>query len=279
MQFEKNWSAVCPVSSSYYNSFRYTTRNLLITLLSLKSFRHSFKNSVRCMYCHNLFDDQIELFEEIIIHLKKQSKFISTKKLIDILLSKNKIESNLLHLSFDDGFKNNFTNALPILIKHDIPAIFFVSTSYISCSWKMAKDFCLNRANYSGVIQFMDWEDLTEISNLGYEIGSHTKTHQRFSDISGDRCLMENEILGSKHILEEKLNKDCDYISWPYGKLDDSDYKSLGFVKETGYKACFGAFRGSVIPDKTNQYSIPRHHFEPHWPLSHINFFSQGGWE
>ena len=90
---------------------------------------------------------------------------------------------------------------------------------------------------------------------------------------------MHDEILGSKHDLENKLGISCDYISWPYGRLSDSNESALAFIKTSGFHACFSAVRGKLIPGKTDAFAIPRHHFEPHWPLSHIKYFALGGME
>jgi hypothetical protein len=90
---------------------------------------------------------------------------------------------------------------------------------------------------------------------------------------------MEDEILGSKKELEANLNYECKYISWPFGKLTDADSKSLKMVKDAGYAACFGAFRGTVEPGTTDIFSIPRHHFEVQWPISHVEYFARGNME
>ena len=72
------------------------------------------------------------------------------------------------------------------------------------------------------------------------------------------------------------LGVECKYISWPYGRITDVDKASLGMMKNAGYQACFGAFRGSVIPKATDMFSIPRSHFEVHWPISHVKYFARG---
>jgi peptidoglycan/xylan/chitin deacetylase (PgdA/CDA1 family) len=125
----------------------------------------------------------------------------------------------------------------------------------------------------------MSWRDLAEMVAAGYDIGSHTRTHARFSTISRETALMEDEILGSKRELEQNLNRECKYISWPYGRLSDADDQSLDMVQHAGYDACFGAYRGTVTPGKTNIFSIPRHHFEVQWPFSHVEYFSRGNRE
>ena len=196
-----------------------------------------------------------------------------------MLQGERKIDKRYYHLSFDDGFRNNFTNALPILKKHEVPAIFFVPSSLIDASIDKTKKYCLETTKYNSVIEMLKWSDLREMLSLGYEIGSHTKTHARFSAISHNKQLMEDEILGSKKQLEDNLDYECKYISWPYGTLTDADDKSLETAKIAGYTACFGAYRGTIMLNKTDIFSIPRHHFEAQWPISHVMYFARGNME
>ena len=251
------------------------------TALSISSVvnRGQDDNYPRCLYCHYVFDDQIDEFERLIVKMKKIGEFIDTDTCIQFITGKKDINKKYFHLSFDDGFRNNYTNAFPILKKHNVPAIFYVPSSLIEAGWNTTKNYCLNTTQYRGVIEMMRWKDLQDLISEGYEIGSHTKTHARFSDISKSQDLMEDEIIGSKVELETNLNYECKYISWPFGKLTDADSKSLKIVKDAGYKACFGAYRGSVQPRFTDRFSIPRHHFEVQWPISHIEYFARGNRE
>jgi peptidoglycan/xylan/chitin deacetylase (PgdA/CDA1 family) len=196
-----------------------------------------------------------------------------------MLQGKRAIDGRYFHLSFDDGFRNNFTNALPVLIEHKVPAIFFVPTGIVSADWKTAQHYCINTTSYRGTMEMMTWDDLSEIILQGFEIGSHTRTHARFSSISSNPQAIEDEIHGSKNDLEAYLNIQCKYIAWPYGTLADSDRTSLSAVSTAGYTACFGAFRGTVKPNETDMFSIPRHHFEVEWPIQHIQYFARGNYE
>ena len=83
--------------------------------------------------------------------------------MINILEGKRKIIGKNFHLSFDDGFKNNFLNAVPILIKHQVPAIFFVPTSIIDADYDTIKNYCVNTTKYKNAIEMLTWEDLKKM--------------------------------------------------------------------------------------------------------------------
>lgn len=271
------WREAMPPASGLQR-LRQLTRHVLLSATSVLGSADQTK-SLRLLYCHYVFDDQKNDFDKLIYRLKSIGDFINTDTCLQILEGEKEITGNYFHLSFDDGFRNIYTNAFPILKKHDIPAIFFVPSSIISADNDVVANFCLNTTGHSGVIEMASWEDLKELQSEGVDIGSHTKTHARFSDISKSPEKLRDEIAGSKQEIEDKLNEECKYISWPYGTLNDADSKSLDVVIQAGYSACFGAYRGQVFPGSTNRFSIPRHHFEAQWPWLHVKFFALGGME
>ncbi len=250
-----------------------------VTLTALATIEKRKQNKfLRALYCHYVFDDQKERFEEIITGLKKIGTFVNTETCLEMLSGKKEIDGQYLHLSFDDGFRNIFTNAVPILKRYNVPAIFFVPSQVIEANWQTTRDYC-KLVDMTGVTEMVRWDELKEMANSGFEIGSHTRTHARFSTISKDPALLENEIAGSKHDIENRIGSECKYISWPFGERSDANALSLAMTKKAGYSACFGAYRGKINPQTSNRFSIPRHHFEVQSPLAHINGFARGIWE
>ncbi len=234
------------------------------------------KPFLRCIFCHYVFDDQIALFERKIRYLKGLGSFVDTATCLDMIEGKRPIDGRYFHLSFDDGFKNIVKNAAPVLKKYDVPALFFVPTSFIDSSYAKVSDYCIRIAQYKNPIEMCSWDDLKSAMDMGITIGSHTRTHARFSDISRDPVRLLDEVAGSKADVEQHLGIECATISWPYGKLSDADKVSVSATKTAGYRACFGAFRGTVRGGEGDRFMIPRHHFEAQWPVSHVRFFLTG---
>ncbi len=249
-------------------------------VLRISNHFHSRDESsfLRCLFLHNVFDDQKQAFEDQIRALKNLGVFVNTNTCLKMLSGEMPIDGPYYHLSMDDGYRNNFQNAMPILQKYEVPAIVFVATDLIGCTWDVAAKFCRD-AGCNGVLEMASWSDLKKACDSGFEIGSHTRSHARFSEISSDEEKLKSEILGSKEAIEERLGRSCDFISWPFGTLPDQDKRSIDFVRKVGYKACFGGFRGSVKRIETDPFAIPRHQFEASWPSSHIEYFARGGGE
>lgn len=230
---------------------------------------------LRGLYCHYVFDDQIEAFDRILARLQRLGTFVDTTRLLDMLEGRAPIDGRYLHLSFDDGFRNNRTNAAPLLRRRGIPAVFFVASGMLGASPAATRDYC-RRLNYHAPIEIMTWQDAAALVREGFEIGSHTRTHARFAEISHDPARLEEEIAGSKREIEARLGVECRTISFPRGQPSDADATSLATARAAGYRGCFAAYRGSIRPGVTDRFSIPRHHFEAQWPVHHVAYFARG---
>lgn len=230
--------------------------------------RTSPEPRLRLLYCHHVFDDEVTSFAARLRQLLEMGRFVDTATAVSIVCGEAQVTQSLFHLSFDDGYRNIVTNALPVLRDLGIPSILFVPTRQLG----------VEHWTYAARIEMATWDDLEAARNAGMEIGSHTRDHLSFSEISSSPATLEAQIAGSKADIEQHLGE-CRYISWPFGRRSDADAVSLAAVKQAGYAACFGAFRGTVEPGKTDRFRIPRHHFEPHWPASHLRYFALGGGE
>ena len=81
------------------------------------------------IYAH---DQKAKPFEEIVVWLiGKGYRFIKPNELYEYLTGKKKINEHLVWLSFDDGWRSNYTDVIPILKKYNIPATIFIATKGI----------------------------------------------------------------------------------------------------------------------------------------------------
>jgi len=276
--FATSWTQAVPMPRGVTGRGRSLLRGAALSAISIVP-RLPASRFLRGLYCHYVFDDQKSEFERIIRGLLQIGSFVDTPTCVAMLEGRRQIDGPYFHLSFDDGFRNIFTNAVPILSALRVPAIVFVPSDIIGADWQTTRLFCLETARYAAVIEMMRWDDLRQMTSSGFEVGSHTKTHARLSTISSDHGRLEDELAGSKQDIERALGRPCPYIAWPFGKRADVDEVSLRKIADVGYEACFGAFRGSLVPGKTDRYSIPRHQFEAQWPLRHIKYFAAGKME
>ncbi|MEK9772083.1 MAG: polysaccharide deacetylase family protein, partial [Opitutae bacterium] len=102
-----------------------------------------------------------ENFEQHLIFLKENYELISTQTLKERIITKN-LSNRSICLTFDDGYYDNFSEALPILEKYQIPATIFVCTGNIGTEnefwWDMLENLLLaNKEKY------LTWNALSDV--------------------------------------------------------------------------------------------------------------------
>jgi len=98
------------------------------SILMLHRVDYINENRVRC---HEHLKISPEYLESLILELKeRQFFFVSLDELYDVLKSK-KDSRKLIVFTLDDGYKDNFTNALPIFKKYSVPFTIYIATGMI----------------------------------------------------------------------------------------------------------------------------------------------------
>ena len=177
---------------------------------------------------------QLEIFKEQLKIIEDEGiKFIHPKEFEQSLVEKKK-ERKIL-FTVDDGLLSFYKNAWPILKKKQIPFILFVNTREV------------------GAFNYMNWDQIRELYKEDFvEIGNHSHSHEYLVDKS--REVIENDILTSIKIFEEKLGKNSDFFSYPFGEYS-SEFKNL--IKSLGFKYAFGQHSG-VIDETKDKFELPR---------------------
>lgn len=134
-------------------------------------------------------------------------------------VSLDAIEQHLKHQSplpekavavtLDDGFEDNFTNALPILVKHRVPATVFLATGSIDGynQWMTHRNFPSRK--------MLNWQQISSMESEGISFGAHTVNHCKLPEL--DIESVNYEIMASKKYIEDKLGKSCNHFAYPYG--------------------------------------------------------------
>ncbi|PCJ27275.1 MAG: hypothetical protein COA96_03570 [SAR86 cluster bacterium] len=79
----------------------------------------------------NVFSCTAANFEKHLLYYKKEFRLIDINELCQLAKTKSPINEKLALITFDDGYIDNFTVALPLLKKHNMSAVFFLPTEFI----------------------------------------------------------------------------------------------------------------------------------------------------
>lgn len=176
------------------------------------------------------FSTKVEDFKKQLHFLRKHYKLVS----LHTLLSD---EKGGVHLTFDDGYKDVMTNALPLIEKIKVKATMFVLADY-----KKA-----DRTELDNSLEIIDYNQVQFLRTKGWEIGCHTKTHANLANITDSQ--LQEEIIGSKKLLEKKLGFPVKYFAYPKGIYSN---RIVDFVEKAGYKAAFTVDGFDIkVPAKT----------------------------
>jgi peptidoglycan/xylan/chitin deacetylase (PgdA/CDA1 family) len=145
-------------------------------------------------------------------------------------------------VTFDDAFRSVFLQARPVLESLGVPGTLFVPTALIGGAGPMAwpgTDRWLGTP-YEDELTPMSWGEVAELSEIGWELGSHTRTHPKLPTLSPDA--LRDEVEGSRADLEERLGVRCESIAYPYGEYNAA---VVAATREAGYSAG-GGLAGQV---------------------------------
>lgn len=192
----------------------------------------------------------IEQFDAHMDWLRRHHELVSVADIIHGNAPRNTARP-VVAVTFDDGYLDNYEHAVPILLRHQVPAAFFVSTGMIGTTDGFQHD--LKRLGH--VLPTMTWDQLREMRDLGFLIGSHTVTHIDCGsvDLNTVRC----ELSESRDTLKEKLGLDEIFFAYPFGGREHMNPTVLQVVKELGYAGCLSAY-GGFIPGPVDAYNVVR---------------------
>lgn len=252
-------------------------RDAAVFTLSIFSKRSLPGNWIRFPCYHHVFDDERSGFERHLRFFKKKGDFISVDEAVDILSSGKMLKGRYFCITFDDGFKNCATNALPILVENRCSAVFFVSTDYIGRDIEMDEDgvrefFSVCVDAYPRPVEFLSWDDCRTLIGSGMAIGSHASSHRPFNRLTDDE--IRSEVMRSKQKIENELGVDCRHFGCPWG-VPGRDYRRdvvPVIVKEAGYGSFFTGVRGANF-NRADPFEIRRDGMLAKWGDYQLRYF------
>jgi peptidoglycan/xylan/chitin deacetylase (PgdA/CDA1 family) len=149
-------------------------------------------------------------------------------------------------ITFDDGFRNVYTVAYPILKQLGFTATVFLVPGYCGRTnlWNKPPEKIPE-------MDLLNWDEVLEMSENDIDFGAHTMTHPNLSDISLDRAIAE--IREAKEAIQTKVGGSIETFAYPYGvKTQTVQEYVLGQFRA----ACSTRFEEVNL--RSNVHSLPR---------------------
>lgn len=157
-----------------------------------------------------------EIFEENLKSLeKKKYSPAALDDVYDYIIGKKQLPPKTVHLTFDDGHRDNYFEAMPVLKKYNFKATVFLITSR------------------AGELGYLNWQQIKEMeASKIFSFESHSHAHPRYSTAAPTKDELVGDLLISRKIIKENLKKEPKHFCYPYGEYDDLYISAL---KETGF--------------------------------------------
>ena len=160
---------------------------------------------------------------------------ISPDELYDSIAGNGELPENPVLITFDDGYKDNYTNAYPIMKKYGFKGTIFVVTGFL------------------GVYDnYMTWEQAKELADNGFSIESHTYSHKSMTEASDEE--ISKELTKSRDTIKNKLGIDADFMAYPTGTYN---LHIAELVQKAGYKGAF-TIKYDNVSRESNVYALER---------------------
>lgn len=171
-----------------------------------------------------------DTFERQMRFLKRHRyNVIDIPTLADLIRNKDRIPPRTIAITLDDGYRDNYTHAFPILKKYNLPATLFV---------------ILNEVGRPEGDR-LSWEEIEVMRDSGIiTFGSHCLGPEPLVNLASEEEV-KKEISLSKRILEERLAKAVTVFSYPEGRFNE---RIRQLVIDAGYKSAVATNPGKDYP-------------------------------
>ena len=170
-------------------------------------------------------------------------------------------------VTFDDGWKQQYTVAWPILKKYGYPFTLFIYTDYVKGGPKSGGES-------------ITWDQLAEMRDAGVDIQGHTISHHDLRGGKKGKALapdyenwLWNELHGSKEMIEQHLGTKVNVLALPYGFYNQHVQE---VAKKAGYDALFTVY-GQKIGFGSPQNALGRYMIQANQPKVFADAVRFGG--
>lgn len=191
----------------------------------------------------------VRMFERHCEFLRRHFRVVPLLDIVEKLERGQRLNHELA-ITFDDGYRDNFEKAAPVLRRLSLPATFFVVTQWMGTDlvpwWDGERE-----ARHP----WMTWDQVRSLHRQGFDIGAHTRTHADLGSISG--AAAQREIGGARLELENEIGAPVELFAFPYGSASHLTEANRELVKAAGFRCCCSCI-GGTNPAGTSPFHLAR---------------------
>ncbi|HUJ16770.1 MAG TPA: polysaccharide deacetylase family protein [Nitrospirota bacterium] len=183
-------------------------------------------------------------------YLKTHFSVISLSDFYTMRTTAKDSPGNIAVVTFDDGYKDNYEYAFPVLKNLGLPATIFLTTGFINGEIDITKE-C---KSYRG-LDHLEWSHIKEMREHGIYFGAHTHSHPILTELPLDKAAAE--IIQSKQVLEEKLGEPVTHFAYPLGQSGTFNDSIINLLKKHGFDLTCSTIWGTDN-DSTSMFALHR---------------------
>ncbi|MBI4320712.1 MAG: polysaccharide deacetylase family protein [Chloroflexi bacterium] len=203
------------------------------------------------------FENQMRLFKNL------GFRSVTIEHVAEALQGKRTLPKRAVAITFDDGYRDTYLSAYPILQKYGMRATVFLVSRLIGGTNEWDQRLLSTRP-----VPLLSPAEIQEMSRQGIEFGSHSRTHPKLAGLIDDD--LRQEVSGSRRDLEELLQTEVKYFSYPHFSVDRRVERA---VAAAGYVAACG---GVSLPAEPSVLRIKRIVVSHESPL--VLLMQMSGW-
>ncbi len=229
--------------------------------LSLAKMSRASKVPVQVLFYHRVADEIMNPWTISCDQFQQQIDWMQENfDLISLAEAQRRIrfgnQRPAVAITFDDGYSDNSSFALPMLIERKIPVTYFATTYHTTHGKPFPHDVERGQPLATNSI-----ESLRALANAGVDIGGHTRMHCDLGAGLTDEQIYD-EVIAATRELESMIGTSIEYFAFPFGQKNNLDPRVFKVLKDNGFSGVCSAY-GGVNEVGSEEFHLQRMHGDP----------------
>lgn len=179
--------------------------------------------------------------------LAHRRRVVPLREAIPLLDRRGRLPRGMVSLTFDDGFEALYHHALPLLVRHRLPATVFLVAQTLTPEGRPV-DWVDSAPPEP--LTTLTRDQVREMQAAGVDFQSHSYAHHTLTELSFDDCV--RDLRDSRDYLADVLGRPVTSLAYPRGKHDERVRRA---ARHAGYDHAFAL---PEVAEEPGPFAIPR---------------------